>query len=117
VNKIQHNKLEMQRYLKPNNLKIKKEEAQTIFKMRSRVTEVKTNYKGKYDTFECDLCNVEEESQEHILNCKEILKTRKDDEKPPDYKNLFKGNTSLQLDVARYFDENLKRRKKLLNNG
>ena len=40
VNKIQHNNLEMQRYLKPNNLKIKKEEAQTIFKMRSRVTEV-----------------------------------------------------------------------------
>ena len=69
----------MQRYLKPNNLKIKKDEAQTIFKMRSRVTEVKTNYKGKYDTFECDLCKIEEESQEHILKCTEILKTRKDD--------------------------------------
>ena len=31
----------MQRYLKPNNLKIRKEEAQTIFKLRSRVTDVK----------------------------------------------------------------------------
>ena len=47
LNKIHHNKLEMQRYLKPNNLKIRKEEAQTIFKMRSRVTDVKINYKGK----------------------------------------------------------------------
>ena len=60
---------------------------------------------------------MEEESKEHILNCKEILKTRKDDEKPPEYKNLFKGNTSLQLDVAKYFDENMRRRKKMLNNG
>ena len=117
VNKIQHNKLEMQRYLKPNNLKIRKEEAQTIFKLRSRVTDVKTNYKGKYDTFECDVCKVEEESQEHVLNCKEILKTRKDDEKTPEYKNVFKGNTSLQLEVAKYFDENMRRRKKMLNNG
>jgi hypothetical protein len=60
---------------------------------------------------------VEEESQEHVLNCKEILKTRKDDEKPPEYEDLFKGNTSLQLDVAKYVDENMRRRKKLLNTG
>ena len=107
----------MQRYLKPNNLKIKKDEAQTIFKMRSRVTEVKTNYKGNYETYECDLCKMEEESQEHILVCKEILKTRNNDKKPPEYKNIFNGNTGLQLEVAQYFDENLRRRKKMLNNG
>ena len=93
VNNVKHNKLEMQRYLKPNNLKIKKDEAQTIFKMRSRVTEVKSNYKGKYDTFEWDLCKIKEESQGHILHCTEIRKTRKDDENPPEYKNLFNGNT------------------------
>ena len=43
--------------------------------------------------------------------------TRKDDEKTPEFNNLFKGNTNFQLDVAKYFDENMRRRKKMLNNG
>ena len=62
----------MQRYLKPNQLKITKEDAITIFKLRSRVTDVKINYRGKYENLECDLCNEEEELQEHILNVKKL---------------------------------------------
>ena len=67
----------MQKYLKPNQLKMSKDEAITIFKMRSRVTEVKINYRGKYEKLECDLCNEEEESQEHILNLKFSLNYQK----------------------------------------
>jgi hypothetical protein len=48
-------KLEMQRYLKPNQLKMSKDEAITIFKMRSRVSEVKINYQEKYENLECDV--------------------------------------------------------------
>ena len=47
---------------------------QSIFKLRSRPTELKVNQKSKYDTYECDACEVEDESQEHILQCKEISK-------------------------------------------
>ena len=36
------------KYLKPNQLKISKDEAIMIFKMRSRMTEVKINYRVKY---------------------------------------------------------------------
>ena len=53
VEKIKHTNLEMQKYLKPNDLKITKENAVTIFKLRSRVTDVKINYRGKYETLEC----------------------------------------------------------------
>ena len=56
VQKLKYHKLEMQRYSKPNQLKISKDEAITIFKMRSRVTEVKINYQAKYENLECDLC-------------------------------------------------------------
>ena len=42
----------MQRYLKSSKEKIKQEEAQTIFKLRSRVTDVKINLRGKYETLE-----------------------------------------------------------------
>ena len=62
----------MQRYLKPNKLKISQEDAQTIFKLKSRVTDVKTNFRGRYDSFECDVCKKEEETQEHIINVKKF---------------------------------------------
>ena len=57
VKHLKHYKLEMQNYLKPNKLKINQEDAQAIFKLRSRMTEVKENFKGKYFIHECDLCN------------------------------------------------------------
>ena len=41
VMNLQHKKLEMQNYLKPSGLRIKQEEAQEIFKMRSKVSDVK----------------------------------------------------------------------------
>ena len=44
-----------------------KEEAQLIFKMRCRVTEVKNNMKGSYDNLECTACGIEDETQIHIL--------------------------------------------------
>ena len=37
--------------------KINQEEVKTICKMRSRVTEVKTNFRGKYESFECVIYN------------------------------------------------------------
>ena len=78
VKDIKHYKLEMQKYLKANKLNIKQEEAQMIFKLRSRVTEVKINLKGSYETFECEVCQEDEESQKHILECIEIVKFRKE---------------------------------------
>ena len=55
-----------------------KEEIQTIFKLMCRVTELKTNLKGIYDSYECSLCGEEEETQAHILECPEIEKNNED---------------------------------------
>jgi hypothetical protein len=41
----------MQKYLKSSNLKMKKEEAQTVFSLRCRITDVKNIYKGSYETY------------------------------------------------------------------
>ena len=114
VQKLKYKQLEMQKYLKPSNLKIKKEDAITIFKLRSRVEDVKINFRGKYEELECELCKEEDESQEHILKCKEILKTM-DTNEIPEYENLFEKNVTKQLEIARMFNENMKRKKKLLD--
>ena len=47
--------------------KMKKEDCEQIFKIRSRVTQAKLNQKNRYDTYECESCEIADESQEHIL--------------------------------------------------
>ena len=64
---LNHTKLKMQNYLKANKLKTSQELVQTVFKMRSRMEEVKINFRGKYENLECEVCNEVEESQEHII--------------------------------------------------
>ena len=114
VMKIKYERLEMQKYLKPNEAKINLEEAQVIFKMRSRMTEVKANFKGKYENFECNACSTKEyESQQHIIECKEINRRKIRNNKPPDYKELFSRNVIKQRMIARYFLENMKIKKEL----
>ena len=108
VMKLKHHKLEMQRYLKANQLNVKQADAQMIFSLRSRMTEVKTNYRGSYETFECEICKTNEESQMHITECKEIIKWREEYRKPPEYSKLFDGTVKAQLDIAKDFKENMK---------
>ena len=63
VRNLKHKSYEMQNYLKSNEEKITKDEAKEIFKLGSKVTDVKGNFKGKYENIECQLC--EEESRTH----------------------------------------------------
>ena len=113
VSKIKHERLEMQQYLKPINIKISIEEAQEIFKMRCRVADVKMNFKGKYENLDCDICNEENETQIHLIECKEINKNEREYEKPPEYEELFKTNIQNQLKLVRKFLKNIKIREKM----
>ena len=54
---LKHDKLKMQNYLKADNFRISRKEAQEIFKLRSRMTDVKLNFRGMRETLECDICN------------------------------------------------------------
>ena len=42
VKEIKHKSIQMQKYLQPNNMKMLKEDAQLVFKLRCRVTGVKS---------------------------------------------------------------------------
>ena len=64
---IEHNEIKIQKYLQPNDVFIKREEAQLIFKLRCRVTGIKVNLKGKYDSKKCCACEIEEENQQHVI--------------------------------------------------
>ena len=68
--------------------------------------EVKLNFRGKYENLDCEVCKEVEESQKHILECREITKMKKDIERPPEY--AYEKNLKMQMKVAQHFLENLK---------
>ena len=114
VMNIKHKKLEIQKYLKACNIKITQEEAQEIFKLRSRVSDVKMNFKGKYDSLECEACQEnEEESQQHIINCKILNENNENIGNVPEYEEIYNGNTKMKLKIAKLFLENIKNRENL----
>ena len=110
---VNHRKLEMQKYLRPTENKIMQEEAQEIFKLRSRVSDVKINFRGKYENFECEICMEEDETQKHIIYCKEINKKNENYIKLPEYEEIYNGNVNSQIMIAKRFMENVKIREKL----
>ena len=75
---LKHEYLKMKRHFLHSDLKASKEEIHLVFKLRSRVTNLKTNLKGMYESFECTVCGNAEESQKHVLECKELLKWNKE---------------------------------------
>ena len=115
VKHIKHEKFEMQNYFKSYELKMTQDEMQEIFKLRCRVTEVKANFKNKYENVECDQCK-EEESQKHVIMCEELNKYGgKIDEYEIKYEEIFQQNVKKQLNITKKFRENMKIRKQLAN--
>ena len=70
---VSHNDLEMLQYLQPSVLE--NVQAKLVFQLKSRMVEVKVNYKNKYSDLQCPVCKVdgEEDSQQHIFTCKKLL--------------------------------------------
>ena len=60
--------------------KLNREDASTIFKARTRMLDIKNNYRGKYGNNLCRACGLNEEDQKHVLEqCTSIHTT--DEEK------------------------------------
>ena len=63
--------VETQQYLKDSKISIDKK--QLLFKLRTRMLDIKENFSFLYLDEKCTLGCDEVESQEHLLNCKAIL--------------------------------------------
>ena len=113
---LKHTSVQMKKYLKPNPIQITREEMQCIFKLRSRMTEVKMNYQGLYDDFECEACGEEQEDQEHVYHCKVLLKMNLNKEENPQYAKIFNGKVIDQLKIAKTFIQNMSNKETLMKN-
>ena len=106
--------LQMRKYFQPSEANATKEEIQLVFKLRCRMTETKTNFKGLYDTYECDICGKEDESQSHILEQTELVNMNKQITEITNYDKIFEGKTSEQVNIARIFQQNMAIKEKYL---
>ena len=61
---------------------------------------MKVNYRVKYETLECELCHDEEETQEHVLKYKDIIKAT-NNEKDLEFSKLMDGRVVNQLEIAK----------------
>ena len=104
VEKVEHSILKIQKYLQPNSINMRKEDSQLIFRLRCRMTQIKVNLKGKYDTLECSACGIEEENQQHVICCKEINEKRSMENIK--YENIFNGTVEEKLKIAKVSKEN-----------
>ena len=60
-----YEKLSVQDYLKSDS-DMSNNEKYLLIKFRTRMVEVKTNFKGKYEDLMCPQCNVENDTQGHL---------------------------------------------------
>ena len=114
--KTQHSKLkfisdryEFEPYLLSKNLST--EEKQILFKLRTRMVDVKLNFKTQYgQNLACNFCP-EMESQSHLLTCKQL--TNDIDLEDTEYNDIFQ-DISKQEKVASIFNRILRKRSTLL---
>ena len=87
------------------------EEKQLLFQLRTRSFDCKANFKNKYNNqLACSICNMED-SQMHLLNCKQT--TTDIHMKGVKYSDIF-GTTEQQIKIAKVLMQIVKNRKILL---
>ena len=75
------------------------------------MSDIKLNYKSKYESLKCEMCDEnEDESQEHLINCRSL---NVNNEEIPNYEDILDGNVNKKVALARKFLKNIKLREKL----
>ena len=83
------------------------EEKQTLFKLRTRMVDVKCNFKNMYEpNLICPFCP-EEDTQAHLLSCGQVIVGL--DTSGSQYEDIFK-DVSKQENIAKVYNKILRQR-------
>ena len=115
VRHINHSSIDMQEYLEGSELNA--QESKFMFAARSRMIDVKTNYREKYFHTICPCCNLEEDSQEHLLTCYMLEEEGEMVSISPNYQDLFSTKLGDQVEILRILKARFARRKKNENHS
>ena len=112
--KIGYQKLEIQDYLIDENCNTKL--SKLIFKARTKMLDIKTQLKWKYDDNTCIECGENEETGDEILRCKSLQDAngRADG---PEYEWFYSKYVKKIIEVGKMMGEGLKKRERLIEDG
>ena len=110
---LDHQNLAMQPYPEPNEMST--QECKFMFALRSRMVDVRANYREKYFVAICPSCKLEEENQEHLLTCINLQTRGTMATTTPVYYDLFCNNLSKQVKISRILRAQFKLRNKKNN--
>ena len=99
----------MKEYLSSEKLNV--DEKCLLFNLRTRMVDVRSNYKTKYgeENLNCTLCETQsEESQEHLLQCPELSDISADSSLR--YQDIF-GGLDVQIKAAKHWSKLISLRK------
>ena len=109
---IIHRELILQPYLKPGNMS--NIQRKFLFKLRSRMLDVKVNFPGTQENLVCELCGEHNDDQESLLVCEKLDESNSLVTKSPDFKDLFFSHVDKQLQKSLILKKKFELRKKLL---
>ena len=115
VMNILHPKLVMQTYLEANELTTY--ESKFPSTLRSRMLEVKVNYREKYFLNTCPCCLMEEDTQEHLLYCYILEEEGLLVDNNINYEDIFGSNLERQVNKSRIIKTKFKLRKRIENHS
>ena len=111
---LNYEKLEMQNYLGINNLETS--EKKFLFLMRTRMLDIKSNFRNGHSDFYCHLCGGNLD-QKHILECKKLLENNTDILRgKAEYSDIFHKDITKQTSILRIF-RNLWKKRNIMNEG
>ena len=108
---IVHNKLEIQKYLEGGQSSTL--EGKFLFALRSRMLDLKQNYRGKECDNICPCCHQHKDTQEHLLECELLDSKNSMVGSLPEYKDLFSDKLEKQVQVCRILKDRFNLRKQI----
>ena len=113
---VSHNDVNLQPYFNPMSMDV--DEAKFLFLLRSRMVEVKTNFRNKYSDVLCPVCKLSDDTQQHLFECSELLKNMNIlISNDIQYSHIFSENTDKQKAALRLFKSMWKEREKILKDS
>ena len=89
------------------------EEARFLFKLRSRMVNLKANSSSIHDNLDCRLCNKEIEDQEHFLSC-ELLNNEDILPDSVKYSDIFSDKNGKVKIITGIIQNKLNKRERIL---
>ena len=116
IKNIQYPKFQLQEYFQGNTLDTR--EKKLLFQLRTRMVDIKLNFKNSHTDLSCPLCAQVDDTQEHVLMCSALMKdTYFVASGTVKYSDIFHSDVTKQAAVSRIFQTLWNSRRKIIKKG